>query len=63
MFNFGIIFLFLAIIPLPFLDRSSAEFIVDVVSLFLIVFFLIAVSLDVRRQSSLGSKRRPEDKG
>jgi hypothetical protein len=58
MFNFGILILFLAIIPLPFLKPESPEFVVDVIGLVVDILFLFAVFFDVRRQSSLERRRR-----
>jgi hypothetical protein len=57
MFNFGIIVLFLALIPLPFLDPGSPEFVVDVIGLSVCLMFLFAVFLDIRRQASLERRR------
>jgi hypothetical protein len=51
MFNFGIIVLLMGLIPLPFLDPASPEFIVDAIGLAIDILFLIGVYLDVRRQS------------
>jgi hypothetical protein len=64
MFNFGILVLFLALIPLPFLDTKSPEFIVDIIGLVVSVLFLLAVYFDVRRQTSLElkSKRKEQNK-
>jgi hypothetical protein len=61
MFNFGIIVLFLALIPLPFLDPESPEFVADVIGLSVCLLFLFAVFFDVRRQSSL--ERRSSKSG
>jgi hypothetical protein len=52
MFNFGIIVLLMGLIPLPFLDPASPEFIVDAIGLAIDILFLIGVYFDVRRQSS-----------
>ena len=49
-FNLGVLLVFLTILPLPFLDRSSAEFVVDVLALFFSSAFLIYVIYDVRKQ-------------
>lgn len=56
MFSFGILILFLALIPLPFLDPESPEFAADIIGLVVCLLFLFAVFLDVRRQSSLERK-------
>jgi len=60
MFNFGMIILFLALIPLPFLDQKSPEFIVDVIGLVVDVVVLVAVYFDVKRQSSLETRKKRE---
>lgn len=49
-FNIGVLLVFLALIPLPFLDFNSAEFIVDVIALTVSLAFLLYVSYDVRKQ-------------
>jgi len=50
-FNIAIILVVLTLIPLPFLDNKSAEFIVDILALVLSLSFLCFVSWDVRRQA------------
>lgn len=57
MFNFGILVLVMGLIPLPFLDRASPEFLVDTIGLAVDILFLIGVYLDVRRESSAESKK------
>ncbi|MEM2028398.1 MAG: hypothetical protein QXS05_03325 [Candidatus Bathyarchaeia archaeon] len=49
-FNIGVLLVFLALIPLPFLDFNSAEFIVDVIALTISLAFLLFVSYDIRKQ-------------
>lgn len=49
-FNLGVLFVFLALIPLPFLDINSAEFIVSILALIFLSAFLIFVVYDVRKQ-------------
>ena len=49
-FNLAFLFLVMALIPLPFLDMNSAEFVVDTIALIVSALFLIFVSWDVRRQ-------------
>jgi hypothetical protein len=61
MFNLGIIVLLMGLIPLPFLDPASPEFLVDAVGLAVDVLFLIGVYLDVRRQSSMERGKKVED--
>jgi|GEM_PF-1513205 hypothetical protein len=61
MFNFGILVLFLALIPLPFLDTKSPEFIVDVIGLIVSILFLLAVYFDVKRQASLELKTKQKE--
>ena len=58
MFNFGILVLLLALIPLPFLDTRSPEFVVDVIGLVVSLLFLLAVYFDVRRQASMELKSK-----
>lgn len=58
MFNFGVLVLLLALIPLPFLDPKSPEFIVDLIGLIVSILFLLAVYFDVRRQASLEFKSK-----
>lgn len=40
-FNIGVLLIFLTLIPLPFLDPNSAEFIVDIIAL---LFLLLSYS-------------------
>ena len=61
MFNLGIIVLLMGLIPLPFLDPASPEFLVDAVGLAVDVLFLIGVYLDVRRQSSMERGKKAGD--
>mgnify|MGYP000041112062 CR=1 FL=1 len=49
-FNIGITLLILALIPLFIIERNSAAFVVDVLSILIIIVFLILVTWDVRRQ-------------
>jgi hypothetical protein len=49
-FNISLFLVILAIIPLPFLNRDSAEFIVDVIALLVSASFLSYVIWDVKRQ-------------
>ncbi|MEM2921578.1 MAG: hypothetical protein QXF26_04590 [Candidatus Bathyarchaeia archaeon] len=49
-FNLAFLFLIMALIPLPFLDVNSAEFVVDTLALIISALFLIFVSWEVRRQ-------------
>jgi hypothetical protein len=49
-FNIGIFLVFLAVIPLPFLNVESAEFVVDIIALIVSLAFLIFVTFDVKRQ-------------
>ena len=61
MFNLGIIVLLMGLIPLPFLDPASPEFLVDTIGLAVDILFLIGVYLDVRRQSSMERGKKAED--
>jgi len=49
-FNLGLLLVFLTLLPLPFLDTGSAEFIVGVLALLFSLAFLIYVVYDVRKQ-------------
>lgn len=51
LFNFGVVVLFMALIPLPFLEPGSAEFVVDLIGLVIDIIFLVVVYIDIRRQS------------
>ncbi len=64
-FNLGFLVLILALIPLPFLEPGSAEFVVDLVALGASAIFLGLVAWDVRRQArlSMGRPRRDGDEG
>lgn len=61
-FNLAVLFLVLSLIPLPFLDRSSAEFVVDVIALALSALFLSIVTWDVRRQARMSELRLEKKK-
>jgi len=50
LFNIAFLILVLSLIPLPFLDSKSAEFVVDIIALIISFFLLSFVSWDVRRQ-------------
>ncbi len=52
-FTLGVFVLILALIPLPFLERGSPEFIVDLIALVAISIFLGFVIWDVRRQARI----------
>lgn len=62
MFNFGILVLLLALIPLPFLDPKSPEFVVDLIGLIVSILFLLAVYFDIKRQTSLELKIKSKGK-
>jgi len=49
-FNMAVLLIILSLIPLPFLKRDSAEFIVDVIAFVVSLLFLLLISWDVRRQ-------------
>jgi len=62
----GILVVLLALVPLPFLDRNSPEFLVDVVALVLGSTFLALVVWNVRRQARLPRGKagtKPSDTG
>lgn len=52
-FNIGIFIFIFALIPLPFLQPGSAEFIVDILALMLSIAILGYVIWNVRRQALL----------
>jgi len=56
-FNISVLLLVLALIPLPFLKNESAEFIVDVLALIILLAFLFLVIWDVRRQAKRESAK------
>lgn len=56
-FNIAVLLVVLALVPLPFLNTESAEFIVDVTALIFGLSFLFFVSWDVRRQAKKESGR------
>ena len=65
-FTMGILVVLLALVPLPFLDRKSPEFLVDVVALVLGSTFLALVVWDARRQARLPRGKtgtKPSDAG
>ena len=49
-FNIAILLVVLSLLPLPFLNRKSAEFLIDIIALFISLIFLAIVVWDVRRQ-------------
>jgi len=49
-FTLAILNIFLALIPLPILNRNSPEFIVDLLALSFSFIFLIIVVWDIRKQ-------------
>ncbi|MEM4230213.1 MAG: hypothetical protein QXZ66_10720 [Thermoproteota archaeon] len=49
-FKLAVLLLIMALIPLPFLDVNSAEFVVNTLALIISIFFLIFVSWEIRRQ-------------
>lgn len=59
-FNLAFLFLVMALIPLPFLDVNSAEFVVDMVALIISALFLIFVSWEVRRQVKMTRLKEEE---
>ena len=61
-FNLAVLFLVLSLIPLPFLDRNSAEFVVDVIALAISTLFLSIVTWDVRRQARMSELRLEKKK-
>lgn len=60
-FNIAVLLIVLALIPLPFLDRDSAEFVVDVLALVISVTFLVIVTWDVRRQVKMVQLKTEKD--
>ncbi len=49
-FNLGVVLVVLALIPLPFLDVNSAEFIIDILTIIISFAFLMCLSYEIRRQ-------------
>ena len=65
-FTIGIFLVILSLIPLPFLPRGSAEFVVGLIAFVLSSLFLALVVWDVRRQARLPSRKpgaKPPDMG
>ncbi len=65
-FTMGILAIIMALVPLPFLERDSPEFTVDVIALIVASIFLALVVWDVRRQArlprqSMGEKTSDEE--
>ena len=60
-FNIAVLLIVLALIPLPFLDRDSAEFVVDVLALVISATFLVIVTWDVRRQVKMVQLKTEKD--
>lgn len=58
-FTIGVLLVTLSLIPLPFLPRDSAEFIVGLTAFVLSSLFLALVVWDVRRQARLPSRKPP----
>lgn len=56
-FNLAILLLILAIIPLPFLRRDSAEFVIVIIALIVSSIFLLLVVWEIRRHLRAGRKR------
>lgn len=57
-FNLAILFVILSLIPLPFMDTRSAEFVVDVIALAVSALFLTLLTWDVRRQVRMTKPRK-----
>jgi len=57
-FTIGVFLVILSLIPLPFLPRDSAEFVVGLIAFVLSSIFLALVVWDVRRQAHLPGGRR-----
>jgi len=53
-FNLAFFFTFMSGITLPFVDRDSAAFVVDVLAFIFSLAFLILVVWEVRREARLG---------
>ena len=49
-FNIAVLLVVMALMPLPWLRRDSAEFVVDVLALGLSLVFLLLVAWEVRRE-------------
>ncbi len=63
-FTVGVFLVILALIPLPFLDRGSPEFVVDVLALIMSSGFLAYVVWRVRREvRATHAPRRKKDSG
>jgi len=63
-FTIGILMFIFALIPLPFLQFGSAEFVIDIIALILSLSIIIFVIYKVRRQVRLekeGLTKQPGD--
>ncbi len=61
-FTIGIFLVTLSLIPLPFLPRDSAEFVVGLIAFGLSSLFLALVVWEVRRQAHLCNRRPLDEK-
>jgi len=62
-FNIAVLLVVLTLVPLPFLRKESAEFIVDILALIFSLVFLFFVSWDVKRQAGRESNTYSSIKG
>lgn len=62
-FNIGVLLIFLTLIPLPFLDPNSAEFIVDIIAFIVSIAFLLFISYEVRRQVKVSKEVEEREEG
>jgi len=52
-FNVAILILMLTLIPLPFLEKDSPEFVADILALIFDLVFLFFVTYEVRREAKI----------
>ena len=62
-FTIGIFIFIFALIPLPFLKLGSAEFIVDIMALFVSITFLSFVIWNVRKHAMVNKRNLSDFKG
>lgn len=60
-FTIGVLLVTLSLIPLPFLPRDSAEFVVGLIAFGLSSIFLTLVVWDIRRQVRLPGRKPSSD--
>jgi len=55
--NLGMVLLVLTLVALPFIDRSSPEFVLAILGLAISGTFVILVAYEIRREAKLGTRK------